>query len=113
MAYPCNAPRVRPAAVARRSCQRSVANPHAAVRSAHEAIGPATVAPVVVGIGRCVIVEVRRPEAIGDERAAMMPAGMLPVSATLPVAAAACREIAAGWRPAAGRSPAHADRTRG
>jgi hypothetical protein len=47
----------------------------------------------------------------------MLPAGMLPVSAlpvaaTLPIAAA-CREIAAGWRPAAGRSPAHADRTWG
>src|SRR5262245_65188880 len=98
MALTVQRPSCSPAAVARRSCQGSVANPHAAVRSAHEAIGPATVVPVVVGIRRRVIVEVRRAEAIGDERAAMMPAGLLPVSA-LPVAAAACREVAAGWRP--------------
>jgi len=58
----------------------SIANPHAAVRSAHEADVPAAVIPVIVRVRRSVVVKIRRCEAVGDEGSTVMAAGVLPVS---------------------------------
>jgi hypothetical protein len=91
----------------------SLADPHPSVPSAHEADTPAVVVPVVVGVRRCIVVEIRT-ETVNSEPAVMeVPTGMppipsLPVRPALPVAAAPPCDGAAGRRTAASRGESDA-----